>query len=68
MKDMFGLHHAMFRHTEDVSLSVRSLGHPSEDLQVLVELVSVLFGREELLFTPLNQSLLQHLHTHTFET
>lgn len=58
----------MFRHTEDVSLSVRSLGHPSEDLQVLVELVSVLFGCEELLFTPLNQSLLQHLHTHTFET
>ncbi len=64
---MFGLSHAMFRHTEDASLSVGSLGHPSKGLQVLVELVSALLGRNKLLFTPLNQSLLQNLNTHTPE-
>lgn len=64
---MFGLSHAMFRHTEDASLRVRPLGHPSKGLQVLVEAVSAFFGRKKLLFTQLNQSLLQHLHTHTLE-
>lgn len=52
----------MFRHTEDASLGEGSLGHPSEDLQVLVEVVSAVFGRNKLLLTPLDQSLLQHLH------
>lgn len=67
LKDMFGLSHAMFRHTEDVSLSAGSLGHPSEGLQVPAELVSVLFGCKKLLLTPLDQSLLQHLHTCSLE-
>lgn len=64
---MFGLSHAMFRHTEDASLRAASLGHPPEGLQVLVKLVSTFFGCKKLLFTPLNQSLLQHLHTCSLE-
>lgn len=39
-----------------------SLGHPSEDLQVLVEVVGAVFGRNELPLAPLDQGLLQHLH------
>lgn len=64
---MFGLSHAMFRHTDDASLRVGPLGHPSKGLQVLAEVVSTFFGGKKLLFTPLNQSLLQHLHTHNLE-
>lgn len=47
---------------------MRSVGHPSKDLQVLVELVSSFFGCKKLLFTPLNQSLLQYLHTDSLES
>lgn len=34
---------------------------------MLVEAVSTFFGCKKLLLTPLNQSLLQHLHAHTLE-
>lgn len=62
MKDTPGFCRAMFRHAEDASSGEGSLGHPSEDLQVLVEVVTAVFGRNKLLLTPLDQSLLQHLH------
>ncbi|TNN81348.1 hypothetical protein EYF80_008404 [Liparis tanakae] len=44
--------------------------HPAEvslNQTVLVKLVSTFFGCKKLLFTPLNQSLLQHLHTRSLE-
>lgn len=56
--------------TEDFSLAGclwGILGHSPEDLQVLGILVSSLIGREKLLFTPLNHSLLQHLLTRSLE-
>lgn len=37
--------------------------HPPEGFQVLAELLEAVSGRNELLLTPLNQSLLHHLHT-----
>lgn len=53
----------MFRHAEDASLKVSSRSNPPEGLQLLVKLVSTFFGCKKLLLTPLNQSMLQHLHT-----
>lgn len=47
---------------------MRSVGHPSQGLQVLVELVSTFFGCKKLLFTPLNQSPLHRLHTDSLES
>lgn len=37
--------------------------HPPEGFQVLAELLQAVSGRNKLLLTPLNQSLLHHLHT-----
>lgn len=40
-----------------------SPGHPPEGFQVLAELLEAVSSRNKLLLTPLNQSLLHHLHT-----
>lgn len=68
MMRIFSFVGAMLTCTEHAKLSLGSLGHPSEGLQLTAELVSIFFSCEKLFFTQLYQSLLQHLHPCTLES